>query len=86
MKERIAELVNTIGMSLDAPYYATKILTECRKDMLQIVEDLENEIEMLKTNVAEIDKIAAKHSMSQADGYSQILWLCAAMNTEYTEE
>lgn len=46
MKERIVELVNTIGMSLDAPYYAT----------------------------------------NQADGYSQILRLCAAINTEYSEE
>lgn len=48
MKERVIELINQIGRSLDSPYYAEKILTECGKEILQIVDNLEEQIEILK--------------------------------------
>ena len=48
MKERVMELINQIGNSLDSPYYAEKILTECGKEILQIVGNLEEQIEILK--------------------------------------
>ena len=48
MKERVIELINQIGNSLDSPYYAEKILTECGKEILQIVGNLEEQIEILK--------------------------------------
>lgn len=48
MKERVIELINQIGNSLDSPYYAEKILTECGKEILQIVDNLEEQIEILK--------------------------------------
>lgn len=48
MKERVIELINQIGNSLDSPYYAEKILTECGKEILQIVGNLEEQIENLK--------------------------------------
>ena len=41
MKDRVAELINQIGNSLDSPYYASKVLTECGKEILEIVENLE---------------------------------------------
>ena len=47
-KERVIELINQIGNSLDSPYYAEKILTECGKEILQIVGNLEEQIEILK--------------------------------------
>lgn len=48
MKERVAELINRIGNALDSPYYASKILTECGKEILEIVDSLEKEIGDLK--------------------------------------
>ena len=45
---RVAELINQIGNSLDSPDYASKVLTECGKEILRIVKDLEEQIEMLK--------------------------------------
>ena len=48
MKERVVELINQIGNSLDSPTYAEKILTECGKEILQIVGNLEEQIEILK--------------------------------------
>ena len=47
-KERVVELINTVGNSLDAPAYAGKILTEYGKEILEIVENLEKKIETLK--------------------------------------
>lgn len=44
-KERVTELLNQIGNSLDAPEYAEKVLTECGKEILQIIDDLEGESE-----------------------------------------
>ena len=41
MKDRVVELINQIGLSLDSPYYASKILTECGKEILEIIENLE---------------------------------------------
>lgn len=41
MKDRVAELINQIGNSLDSPEYASKILVECGKEILEIVENLE---------------------------------------------
>ena len=46
--ERVVELINQIGNSLDAPAYAEKVLTECGKEILQIVSNLEEQIEILK--------------------------------------
>lgn len=48
MKDRVANLINQIGNSLDAPAYAEKVLTECGKEILKIVGDLEEQIEILK--------------------------------------
>lgn len=48
MKERVIELINQIGNSLDSPAYAEKVLTECGKEILQIVGNLEEQIEILK--------------------------------------
>ena len=42
-KERVVELINQIGNSLGSPAYAEKILTECGKEILQIVEGLEGQ-------------------------------------------
>lgn len=47
-KERVAELINKIGNSLDSPAYAGKMLTECGKEILEVVENLEKKIETLK--------------------------------------
>lgn len=41
MKDRVVELINQIGNSLDSPYYANKILTECGKEILEIIDNLE---------------------------------------------
>ena len=41
MKDRVVELINQIGNSLDAPAYASKVLTECGKEILEIIENLE---------------------------------------------
>lgn len=41
MKDRVVELINQIGSSLDAPAYASKVLTECGKEILEIIENLE---------------------------------------------
>ena len=41
MEERVVELINQIGNSLDSPAYAEKVLTECGKEILQIVHNLE---------------------------------------------
>lgn len=48
MKERVVELINQIGNSLDSPAYAEKVLTECGKEILQIVDNLEEQVEILK--------------------------------------
>lgn len=60
-KERVVELINTVGNSLDAPAYAEKILTECGKEILEIVENLEKKIETLKFDCCmyeeQIDKL-----------------------------
>lgn len=45
---RVVELINQIGNSLDSPAYAEKILTECGKEILQIVGNLEEQVEILK--------------------------------------
>lgn len=41
MKDRVVELINQIENSLDSPYYASKILTECGKEILEIIDNLE---------------------------------------------
>lgn len=41
MEKRVVELINQIGNSLDAPAYAEKVLTECGKEILEIVHNLE---------------------------------------------
>ena len=48
MEERVVELINQIGASLDAPEYAYKVLTECGKEIVKIVKNLEEQIEILK--------------------------------------
>lgn len=48
MEERVVELINQIGNSLDSPVYAEKVLTECGKEILQIVHNLEEQVEILK--------------------------------------
>lgn len=48
MEKRVVELINQIGNSLDAPAYAEKVLTECGKEILKIVHNLEEQIEALK--------------------------------------
>lgn len=47
-KERVIELINMVGNSLDAPAYAKKTLTECGKEILDIIENLEKKTESLK--------------------------------------
>ena len=60
-KERVIELINQIGNSLDSPVYVEKILTECGKEILEIVENLEKKIETLKFDCCmyeeQIDKL-----------------------------
>ena len=48
MKEREVGLINQIGNSLDSPAYGEKVLSECGKEILQIVGNLEEQIEILK--------------------------------------
>lgn len=48
MEERVVELINQIGNSLDSPAYAEKVFTECGKEILQIVHNLEEQVEILK--------------------------------------
>lgn len=48
MEERVAELINQIGNSLDSPAYAAIVLIECGKEILQIVHNLEEQIKILK--------------------------------------
>lgn len=63
-KERVVELINMVGNSLDSPAYAEKILTECGKEILEIVENLEKKIETLKFDCCmyeeQIDKLKGK--------------------------
>ena len=60
-KEKVIELINQIGNSLDSPAYAEKVLTECGKEILEIVENLEKKIETLKFDCCmyeeQIDKL-----------------------------
>lgn len=60
-KERVIELINQVGNSLDSPAYAEKVLTECGKEILEIVENLEKKIETLKFDCCmyeeQIDKL-----------------------------
>lgn len=51
MKDKVVELINEIGNSLDAPYYASKVLTSCGKEILEIVENLEMENETLRKEI-----------------------------------
>lgn len=51
MKDKVVELINEIGNSLDAPYYASKVLTSCGKEILEIVEILEMENETLRKEI-----------------------------------
>ena len=48
MEKRVVKLINQIGNSLDSPAYAEKVLTECGKEILEIVHDLEEQIKILK--------------------------------------
>lgn len=48
MEEKVVKLINLIGNSLDSPAYAEKVLTECGKEILQIVHNLEEQVEILK--------------------------------------
>ena len=52
MEERVVELINQIGNSLDAPYYARKVLTECGKEILQIVKELEEKVASLEEKLS----------------------------------
>lgn len=60
-KDRVVELINQIGNSLDSPAYAEMMLTECGKEILEIVENLEKKIETLKFDCCmyeeQIDKL-----------------------------
>ena len=46
-KIRVVELINEIGKSLDSPDYASKVLTECGKEILEIVDSLERKANKL---------------------------------------
>ena len=48
MNDKDVDLLNAIGNSLDSPAYAEKVLTECGKEILKIVGNLEEQIEILK--------------------------------------
>lgn len=50
-KDRVVELINQIGDSLDAPAYARKLLIECGKEILNIVEDIEVQREYFKNKL-----------------------------------
>ena len=60
-KERVIELINQIGNSLDSPAYAEKILTKCGKEILEVIDNLEKKIETLKFDCCmyeeQIDKL-----------------------------
>ena len=47
MEKRVVKLINQIGNSLDSPAHAEN-LTECGKEILEIVHDLEEQIKILK--------------------------------------
>ena len=57
MKERVIELINQIGNSLGSPAYAAKIITECGKELLQIVGNLEEQVEILKQEIETISDL-----------------------------
>ena len=44
MEDKVVELINQIGNSLDAPAYAAKILTENGKEIIKIVHNLEEQL------------------------------------------
>lgn len=48
MEDKVIELINQIGNSLDSPAYATKVLTENGKEIVKIIRNLEEQIEILK--------------------------------------
>lgn len=47
-RDRVGKLLEEVGRSLDAPYYASKMLIQNGNEILDIVEHLEKEIELLK--------------------------------------
>lgn len=48
MEERVVELINQIGESLDSPDYAAKVLVECGREILEIVHNLQKQVNILK--------------------------------------
>ena len=56
MKDRVVELINQIGNSLDAPAYASKVLTECGKEILEIIENLEKKEVQLVEKAKNLDE------------------------------
>ena len=47
-EKRVVELINQIGNSLDSPMYASKILTECGKEILEIVKNYDKLIDYIQ--------------------------------------
>lgn len=48
MEDKVIELINQIGNSLDSPVYAEKVLTGNGKEIVKIIRNLEEQIEILK--------------------------------------
>lgn len=57
-KDKVVELINQIGNSLDAPAYAERLLTECGKEILNIVKDLEGQREYFKNKLKYLKDLA----------------------------
>lgn len=57
-KDRVVELINQVGDSLDAPAYARKLLTECGKEILNIVKDLEGQREYFENKLKYLKDLA----------------------------
>lgn len=46
--DKVEQLLEEIARTLEAPYYATRVFVENEREILEIVEHLEKEIELLK--------------------------------------
>lgn len=64
--ERVAELLNDIGRSLDAPAQAAYVLAENRKEILGIVKDLEIKLSLIGEMTSQVQS-KPRYPMVSAD-------------------
>lgn len=57
-QEKVKELLNRIGNVLDSPEYAALIIGEAGKEILSIIDNLENEVKVLRESNKELKTFA----------------------------